>query len=58
MYSYSKFEHNHTKSFFKYVEPISEDYRVFLNGEEMASSIIDVNWIESPRRMFSLRIGT
>ena len=35
MYSYSKFEHHYTKSFFKYVEPISEDYRVFVNGEEI-----------------------
>ena len=35
MYSYSKFEHNYTKSFFKYTEPISSDYRVFVNGEEI-----------------------
>lgn len=35
MYSYSKFEHNHTKSSYKYVPPVSEDYRVFLNGEEI-----------------------
>ena len=35
MYSYSKFEHHYTKSYFKYVEPISEDYRVFVNGEEI-----------------------
>ena len=35
MYSYSKFEHHYTKSYFKYVEPISEDYRVFVNGDEI-----------------------
>ncbi len=35
MYSYSKFEHTYTKSCFKYIEPISEDYRVFVNGEEI-----------------------
>ncbi len=35
MYSYSKFEHHYTKSYFKYEEPISEDYRVFVNGEEI-----------------------
>ena len=35
MYSYSKFEHHYTKSYFKYIEPISEDYRVFVNGEEI-----------------------
>ena len=35
MHSYSKFEHHYTKSFFKYREPVSEDYRVFVNGEEI-----------------------
>ena len=37
MFSYSEFEHNYTKSLpnFKYVEPISEDYRVFVNGKEV-----------------------
>ena len=35
MFSYSKFEHDYTKSIFKYVEPISKDYRVFVNGTEI-----------------------
>ena len=35
MYSYSEFTHHYDKSVFKYVEPISEDYRVFINGEEI-----------------------
>lgn len=35
MYSYSKFEHHYAKSFFKYEEPVSKDYRVFVNGEEI-----------------------
>ena len=35
MYTYSKFEHNYTKSVYNYIEPISEDYRVFVNGEEI-----------------------
>lgn len=35
MYSYSKFEHSYTKSYFKHTEPVSDDYRVFLNGEEI-----------------------
>ena len=35
MYSYSKFEHQYTMSYYKYREPISEDYRVFVNGEEI-----------------------
>ena len=35
MYSCSKFEHHYTKSFFKYEEPLSKDYRVFVNGEEI-----------------------
>lgn len=34
MYSFSTFNHVYTKSFYKYVEPISQDYRVFINGEE------------------------
>lgn len=35
MYSYSEFTHHYTKSAFRYVEPISEDYRVFVNGTEI-----------------------
>ncbi len=35
MYTYSKFEHNYTKSVYNYIEPISEDYRVFVNGGEI-----------------------
>lgn len=35
MFSYSKFTHHYTKSVFNYEEPISEDYRVFVNGEEI-----------------------
>lgn len=37
MFSYSKFEHKYTKSSpnFKYVEPLSDDYKVFVNGEEV-----------------------
>lgn len=34
MYSYSKFEYNKER-LYKYKLPISEDYRVFLNGEEI-----------------------
>ena len=35
MFSYSKFTHYYTKSVFNYEEPISEDYKVFVNGEEI-----------------------
>lgn len=35
MYGYSKFEHDYTKSFYKYKVPTSEDYKVFVNGEEV-----------------------
>lgn len=35
MFSYSRFIHHYDKSAFKYTEPISEDYRVFVNGEEI-----------------------
>lgn len=35
MYSYSKFIHNNEKSFFAYERPLSEDYQVFVNGEEV-----------------------
>ena len=38
MFSYSRFTHQYDKSVFKYVEPISEDYRVFINGEEIPLS--------------------
>ena len=32
----SEFIHNYDKSFFKYAEPKSADYRVFVNGEEIS----------------------
>ncbi len=35
MFSYSRFEHNYEKSKFKYIEPISPDYKVYVNGEEV-----------------------
>ena len=35
MFSYSKFEHDYTKSLFKHIEPVSEDYLVTVNGEEV-----------------------
>ncbi len=35
MFSYSRFNHNYSKSAFKYEEAISKDYRVFVNGEEI-----------------------
>lgn len=35
MFSYSKFEHDWTKSHYKYKEPISDEYRVWVNGEEI-----------------------
>ena len=35
MFSYSEFIHNWTTSCFKYVEPISKDYRVIINGQEI-----------------------
>lgn len=35
MYSYSKFEHKWTKSYMKFEEPISEEFRVWVNGEEI-----------------------
>ena len=35
MFAYSRFEQDYNKSRFKYVEPISSDYRVFVNGEEV-----------------------
>ena len=34
MFSFSKFTHGYDKSVFKYVEPISEDYKVIVNGVE------------------------
>ena len=34
MFSVSKFEHNYTKSLFKYEEPISKDFKVLVNGQE------------------------
>lgn len=35
MFSYSKFYHSNSKFDRKYKEPISKDYRVFVNGEEV-----------------------
>lgn len=35
MFSYSEFKHDYELSHFRYIEPISDDYRVFLNGEEI-----------------------
>ena len=34
MFSVSKFEHNYTKSQFSYVEPLSQDFKVLVNGQE------------------------
>lgn len=34
MYKTSSFEHEYSKSYFKYTLPISSDYRVLVNGEE------------------------
>lgn len=35
MFAFSEFKHDYTKSVFKHFEPISEDYRVFVNGQEI-----------------------
>ena len=35
MFSYSEFTHHYDKSVFKYVEPVSEDYKVIVNGKEV-----------------------
>ncbi len=35
MFSYSKFEHGYDKSYFKYTEPLSEDFEVTVNGESV-----------------------
>ena len=35
MFSYSEFIHNYPKSYFCHKEPISEDFRVFVNGKEV-----------------------
>lgn len=35
MYGYSEFRHSYSKSAFKYERPLSEKYRVFVNGEEI-----------------------
>lgn len=35
MFSYSKFTHNYTKSVFNHTQPISSEFRVFVNGEEV-----------------------
>ena len=35
MFSASKFTHHYTKSVFKYTEPISGDYKVYVNGQEI-----------------------
>lgn len=35
MFSYSRFTHEYKKSYFNFVEPISKDYTVSVNGEEI-----------------------
>ena len=35
MFSASEFTHHYTKSVFKYTEPISGDYKVYVNGREI-----------------------
>ena len=35
MWSYSKFEHNYTKSVFKHIEPLSDEFEVSVNGEKI-----------------------
>ena len=35
MFSYSEFIHHYPTSYFNHKEPISEDYRVFVNGKEV-----------------------
>ena len=35
MFSYSEFRHSYTKSVFKFVEPLSADYKVYVNGNEI-----------------------
>ena len=35
MFSYSEFRHNYTKSVMKFKEPLSADYRVYVNGKEI-----------------------
>ncbi len=35
MFSYSEFRHSYTKSVFKFVEPLSADYKVYINGNEI-----------------------
>ena len=34
MFSFSKFAHSYDNSVFKYVEPVSGDFRVIVNGVE------------------------
>lgn len=43
MISYSKFEHNYTKLFFKFVEPVSKEYKVWVNGEEVPVYTCDIS---------------
>ena len=35
MFSCSEFKHDYCKSYFKYEEPLSKDYRVLINGQEV-----------------------
>ena len=35
MFSASRFKHDYTKSLFKYTEPTSNDFKVFVNGQEV-----------------------
>lgn len=35
MFSYSEFRHNYTKSVMKFKEPLSADYKVYINGNEI-----------------------
>jgi len=35
MFYASEFKHEYTKSYFKFIEPISKDYRVFINEKEI-----------------------
>lgn len=43
MISYSKFEHDWTKSYFKFVEPISKEYRVWIGDEEVPVYTCDIS---------------
>lgn len=43
MISYSKFEHNYTKSSYKFTEPISKEYKAWVNGEEVPVYTCDIS---------------